>query len=1500
MGDNCGYTEKLMGVYSTDTTGVPSYSSFYGSSPAMREQDKRVEQVAPLAAMLKGGDNLDINYEEAKGKTWDQLASELSTSMMGKVTSQMENDILPVVATGGMTSEEAGTTVKELGVHYLKEYAQDNPRLPENAFIDSMSSMDLSELVKEQAKADMFYRRKMGELTEDASVSDWGAMFLIPKLNINLANVTGEINPVEAGKVFKDMIAGFDNMSPDEKIALQESLFAEINVATNENELQTAYLVNALLNGDDMARDRVIDGIDTGLTAGALIAPISAVFKGLYGMKKVSSIVKNLKKVGREDISEALNDAVLDDPSGEIGKVVGMDKTTATANKLPFDNSKIMPEYVALTEKGKENALLIQEVSKLVQESRMGILTQKDLAEAVAKRTEEFKAMPYVEKVTEVSHDKDGIIFEYTLVDDALNDDILARVTDLKAERLLYKREAKAANKEYLEIKAGGTKVGSKKREDVLAVKEAADKKVEELSAKIRATQSLDTGLHRVQSRIKFTDADIGAGIRPSVGPVEAALASANQKFWKGAKELAETGVQLLLKEDKNRHLFNATLNHILKPLGRKVSPKARRLHKELDALLLQGDALDKRYSLSELLKPIDLPDGTVTLTKEQRTAYLNIRHLMDEMYALEEQSVRSSATIQGFKGIMFEGNKQVGKVYDTALSAASAGAKKPYIFVENPITGSPRFLSDADKLEDWYDQGYKLVRMTKPVTGSTLRTNKKVSYILAKSDDVGSLPKMINYSPGYIPKFNKDGFYFTKVTRKDTVDGTPDTVTDVITDRGFSSKREADERLAMLQTEEGMLALKEKYGNDIEVNVFHDRELPFFGQGSHGVVNANKEFTGARKQEGLKFGNGNGYLPERLSAFESIRRNINDVSRRVPLTEWRLGMQQRWLNSAKAAGAIPNHNNDFFAAKRLVEDATLDADGKRGLLEAHKYIETQIRVPSDGERNTMLFIRGIAEKVEHISPKYAKYIHRLDNSDPVAAYKAASFHNMLGMFNPAQWWIQGQGASISMSINPIHGAKAIPYWHALAGADNIKDPIVKKKFLREVGAKLGISDVEELHTAWEKSGFPESIKSIGDLDSISHGLPMDKVLTGAVGRVADWGLTPYKLGEMANRRISFATAFNWWKAEHKGKKVDDVAVKAIIDRADLYMLNMTRASKANWQMGWTSIPTQFFQVNTRFMELLAGGRLSPAEKTRLLLMQGALYGSAGVPLGNQLARVLASDASAATQEGYDPRSAELRATYVRGGVPDLMAKYIFGADVSLGTRSGIAGGIVDSVLDMFAGDKNVLEVLAGPGANIGTRVWDFVRTFATFGVAPIFDDQADVDWSPVLDAMVDITSSGNNATKAYLLHNLNTVATRRNIVYNDKDPKLNFATVLARGLGFTTTQEIDAYEMHLNIRERDQALEDVTDMAITAMYRGYREGEDSAALYNNVVYLYSQILPEFQQEAFRDRIAKKLQGESTYARALKRQLQDIVEGNVDTQLNIPSIHRELGQEKAQ
>lgn len=1489
-----------MGVYSTDTTGLPPYSSFYGSTPAMREQDKRVEQVAPLAAMLKGGDNLDLNYEEIKGKTWDQLASELSTSMMGQVSSQMENDILPVVATGGMTAEEAGTTVQELGTHYLKEYAQDNPRLPENAFVDSMSPMDLSELVKEQAKADMYYRRKMGELTEGASVADWGAMFLIPKLNINLANVTGEINPVEAGKVFRDMIAGFDTMAPAEKIALQESLFNEINAATNENELQTAYLVNALLNGDDLARDRVLDGLDTGFTAGALIAPVSAVFKGLYGMKKTSSLVKNLKKVGREDLSEALNDAVLDDPSGEIGKVVGMDKTTATANKLPFNNSAIMPEYVALTDKGQENAQLIQEVSKLVQDSRMGILTQKELAEAIRTRTEEFKALPYVDNVTEVAHDKDGIVFEYTLIDDALNDDVLARVNELKAERLLYKREAKDANKEYLEFKAEGVKVGAKKREEVLATKEAADKKVEELSAKIRASQSLDTGLHRVQSRIKFTDADIGAGIRPSVGPVEATLASANQKFWKGAEELAESGVQLLLKEDKNRHLLNETLSQILKPLGVKASPKARRMHKELNELLLQGDALDKRYSLAELLKPIDLPSGTVTLTKEQRTAYLNTRHLMDEMYNLEEQAVRRSATVQGYKGITFEGEKQVGKVYDNVLSAQAAGAKKPYIFVENPHTGAPRFLNDVDDLKDWYEQGYKLVRMTRPVTGSTTKTNKKVSFILAKEDDIGSLPKMINYSPGYIPKFNKDGFYFTKVTRKDTVDGTADTVTDVITDRGFSSKREADERLAMLQSEEGMLALKEKYGDNIEVNVFHDRELPFFGQGSHGVVNGNKEFTGARKQEGLKFGNGEGYLPERLSAFESIRRNINDVSKRVPLTEWRLGMQQRWLNSAKAAGAVPKYENDFFAAKRLVEDATLDADGKRGLLEAHKYIETQIRVPSDGERNTMLFIRGIAEKVEHISPKFAKVIHRLDNSDPVAAYKAAAFHSMLGMFNPAQWWVQAQGASIAMSINPIHGAKALPYWQALMGADNIKDPVAKKKFLKEVGSKLGVKDVEELHSVWEKSGFPESIKSIGDLDSIAHGLPMDKVFTGAVGRVADWGLIPYKMGEITNRRISFATAYNWWKAEHKGKKLDDVATKAIIDRADMYMLNMTRASKANWQLGWSSIPTQFFQVNTRFMELLAGGRLSPAEKTRLLLMQGALYGSAGVPLGTQLARYLGSDEEGALQEDYDPRTAEARAIYVRGGVPDLMAKYIFGADVSLGTRSGIAGGIVDSVLDMFAGDRNLLEVLSGPGANVGDRVVDFARTFATFGVAPIFDENAEVQWSPVLDALVDITSSGNNATKAYLLNNLNTMATDHNIVYNDKDPELNFATVLARGLGFTTNQELDAYAMHLNIRERDQALEDVTDMAVKAMYRGYREGENSLALYNNVVYLYSQMLPEFQQEDFRERIARKIQGDSTYARALKRQLQDVIEGKVDNQLNIPSLHRELGQERAQ
>ena len=166
------------------------------------------------------------------------------------------------------------------------------------------------------------------------------------------------------------------------------------------------------------------------------------------------------------------------------------------------------------------------------------------------------------------------------------------------------------------------------------------------------------------------------------------------------------------------------------------------------------------------------------------------------------------------------------------------------------------------------------------------------------------------------------------------------------------------------------------------------------------------------------------------------------------------------------------------------------------------------------------------------------------------------------------------------------------------------------KEFQEEIArhaAKLG----------WKKEHFLEATRGLREsgFDRIGgeHAYRNDyfevKLTQSAAGNFLDFGTTFFTEGEQLVRMTAWNGAYRQWRKANPTKAFDNRAKQEVLGRADLYSVNMTAASNAQWQRGLMSVPTQFWAYQARLMDQLLGKRLTGKEKARLLATYGVLYG---------------------------------------------------------------------------------------------------------------------------------------------------------------------------------------------------------------------------------------------------------------------------------------------------
>lgn len=239
-------------------------------------------------------------------------------------------------------------------------------------------------------------------------------------------------------------------------------------------------------------------------------------------------------------------------------------------------------------------------------------------------------------------------------------------------------------------------------------------------------------------------------------------------------------------------------------------------------------------------------------------------------------------------------------------------------------------------------------------------------------------------------------------------------------------------------------------------------------------------------------------------------------------------------------------------------------------------------------------------------------------------------------------------------------------------------------------------------------------------------------------------------------------------------------------------------------------------------MEAMVGKKFTTAQKVRLVLGQGLLWGSAGVPLGGLPLWVADQFA------GEDEKAAALntlRGFYERGGM-DHIVNWTTGADVLVGERIGAGQLPVRIVEDIFNsgdyGDTSAASLVGGATWSIWGDILGDMHEVARWGAR----EMGHGDMPNTRDSVVRLArnaSTFSNATKAWMLH-------QYNIYISAGDTRLAYdlpdASAFAALLSYRPGGARDIMQAEEYLAEGGQAERDLRDAITRTRQRMYENPE--------------------------------------------------------------------------
>lgn len=1077
----------------------------------------------------------------------------------------------------------------------------------------------------------------------------------------------------------------------------------------------------------------------------------------------------------------------------------------------------------------------------------------------------------------------DAVAFDISLVDPAYTKGLsTASLDELKGYMAVADTEAEKIIRGEGYIKEGILNTVERAAKETAALDRLQNAKHEEITIAGRTENTTKFKYKAVDEEGNYFDEefeldltlnDVGQWTQDEISILSEFIASPTV-FAKGLTRLDVNTAQRL--DDQTAKVFRALTGlqkEAVSGLGNLVAnPKARASLAKVDKALRDGDewfdeATNQRGK-------VFTPDELISqygFEQKEMVAYYKTNRLYNNLWRLRNNSKREEMIARDYKQInLLDEETSFGKAFDTEGSAQQA-------LVQNNVS----MFYDVEKqrvvntgLKEYVEVGYALgKKLVKLPTPYRVPDAGKVTHVFVNADSVKELPSVVlNRKTGYVPKVNENGFWFVKEFGEEMIDGKMAADQVIRTHRYFDNKADAetyvDQLVQKAMSEEGLTEIQAR----AKYRSLEDREQEIIatatGDFSHGSGGL---YTASRAEDAVLFGL-EGTRGQRINAYQALTQNIANVSRMVPINQWRLGLEQRWINTARALTG-----KDITSFKKLGDSAESTRSGAF-LNKMYDQIRDWQGFPSKEEQ---VYKGTVQQMYEWALRKEwgtgAKLLGWARDKDPIAASRAAAFHSLLGWLNPAQLWVQAQGMSIAVSMNMGKNlTKTLRQTTGLTMLGEGKDLSKGQITLAAKAAGMDANELLNLQKLWEKTGLQDSILQTADhAASIrGHGIAMD-----ALKNTADKGLFFYRRGELLNRRMSFTTAYDEFVTKTGRLNPTDEELKGILDRTHNLMLNLGKANRAQFQKGLMSIPTQFLQVTTKSIETMLGlnGNFTKAERGRIFAGQIALYGTAGIPLASLGVNYL-TEVAGFTQEDIDNNPVLVKS--INDGFWGFVTLGIFGADLEVSSRGSLLRGTADFIDNWMYSEATVATKLMGAFGSTQQRFWDsFTERMRPITMGA--QDPSIIDFVRIPSmSFLESISTWRNAEKALFMNELDTIFSKHG------DPSVirdfNWREVVGAAIGFQTSDEAQVFELtkrSQNVLDMNKKIADLIVLHMNDMVLKEEMGMlDAKALEESDQFyalMYGALDPDRQLDVKRS-VQTRLSGDSKQARAIKKYIDKV------------------------
>jgi len=508
--------------------------------------------------------------------------------------------------------------------------------------------------------------------------------------------------------------------------------------------------------------------------------------------------------------------------------------------------------------------------------------------------------------------------------------------------------------------------------------------------------------------------------------------------------------------------------------------------------------------------------------------------------------------------------------------------------------------------------------------------------------------------------------------------------------------------------------------------------------------------------------GNTNRTYGSRAAIESSLARGVAAQSERAYMSASINGFLKAAIEQNVLANTADLKNLSLKQKLRTAEISTTTSIGRKLALEQKKIL---FRMDQTGLGDAMWesTMRNVSDFLyDKKFGKSADFFANIYSNNPFTALRGFVFDAKLGMFNPAQYYVQGSQAFNIMAVGGMSGVKGV----ALYGPVRFAIANGNEAVIRRVGDLLqpisGLNadqffEMVDMFRSGGRGTVGVSLAEFGS-DADQHSRILGAVGEG-IGAVRSAGRLFFNEGELIARISAYSTAYIEYLQKFPGAIPNSQAGRRwITNRQDILTQGMTGASRTPVEkLPTTQFMSYMFRVNEAIFSGTFGGKgrkvLTDAERYRLAVTHTALFGASACG-----AVGFAMDAYRHYM-GTEMDPDVYRA--LRKGLVDTLLTELTGVESSLSSRLSNSDGIFMLMQD--AAEKNLIEFLGGPSIEVG---WQATTTgFSVLkNLAGAFSG-AEVN-NPTKDDILRfarIFSSANQAYNAYTAFKYGEVLTRDN-----------------------------------------------------------------------------------------------------------------------------------------